>query len=58
MVELVGIGRRAKHRVTQAFAMRKLAEDHAQKLLPTSEMLDLVMTIVTVDTCAQTRGRG
>ena len=54
MVQLIGIGRQAKHGVTQTFAMGKLAEDHAQELLPTSEVLGLVITVVSVDASAKT----
>jgi hypothetical protein len=49
MVEPPTLGSQADDNVAQAFAVRKLRKDHAQKLIPTGEALDAMIASVSRD---------
>ena len=57
VVELGGLAAQTRFDVAQTLAIGKLRERHAQKLVETSEVLDLVLSFVASDTSAKSGQR-
>lgn len=53
MVEPPTLGSQADDNIAEAFAVRKLCKDHAQKLIPTGEGLDAMIASVSRDTLSE-----